>query len=240
MRAFVLLFLFAMCVCAIGQQNPGNNSSALVRPDAYIRVSQDASGSNVLEVTMLDRNYPAELLQRQLAQIGKEVGSQTRIILVERHNPMTGKKENGELRVTAAVPNLIDRAKGILGLQALARAFAGAPAPNTVDGLMVQYETEQPTEKIINKWNSDSVRVVGQASPGTGIEYRITLLSQDPTQIVIPEGRAGENVPKPPVPPAPSSSPNWIILTIFIIAALALGALVYSLLLRPGSRGNSQ
>lgn len=236
MRALLLFVLFIAAVCAFGQ---APSQGELVRPDAYVKVSKDSSGVDILEVTMLKANYPADLLRQQLTDLGKTLGSETKIILAERHNPTTGQSGSGLLRITASVPGLIDRKKNVLGLQALARAFAGVAEPNTIDGLMIQYTSETPNAKVIQRFTSQNVRVSGQADPRTGVEYRITLISQVPAEIVIPEGEeTTPAVAKPPVPPP--SGPGTGVIILIIVAALALGALVYSLLVRQRPNARSK
>ena len=232
---FILVSIALMLSIVAWAQDSAVTSN---RPDAYIKISTDNAGVQILEITMLKKDYPQELLRQQLATLGKEVGSEPRIVYAERHNPLTGKAAGGQLRVTAAVPGLIRHQESVLGLQALARAFAGAPSPNEVDGLMIQYAKEVPTKTTIRDYNAPGVvAVTANASPQTGVEYRIALLTQDPTKIIIPEGQAAK-APIPPTKPVEKSGGvNLIVIFVVIVAALAVGALVYSLLLRPKPRG---
>jgi hypothetical protein len=152
---------------------------------------------------------------------------------------LTGKSEGGQLRVTAAVPGLVNKEQNRLGLQQLARAFAGVAEPNTVDGLMIQYTPGIAGAQPVRRYTSDAVRLTGTYSPQTGLEYRVTLTDQARDHIIIPEG----NDPVPaaqPAKPAPEPRSNLLIYIIIVVAALALGALVYSLLLRPKPRERSR
>ena len=235
---FLLILLALVSSIVAWAQDPSATSK---RPDAYIKVSTDNAGIQILEITMLKADYPQELLKSQLANLGKELGTEPRIIYAERHNPLTGQMAGGQLRVTASVPGLIRRDQSVLGLQALARAFVGAPAPNVVDGLMIQFSKEIPTKSTIRDFNEAGViSITANASPQTGVEYRISLLTQDPTKIIIPEGLEGK---KPELPVKPVEKPsglNLIVVFLIVVAAIAAGALVYSLLLRPKPRGGSR
>jgi hypothetical protein len=64
------------------------------------------------------------------------------------------------------------------------------------------------------------------------VEFRIQLLTQDPAKISIPDDR--RQPPPKAAPPSPKPAPgtDWLLVGVIVVAAIAVGALVYSLLLR--------
>lgn len=104
---------------------------------------------------------------------------------------------------------------------------------------MVRFEGERPSENTLRLFNPNDGTVKLQAVPlsnPNGVEYRVQLLTQDPAKIHIPDDRkvtpkVADNAPKK------GSQVDWVLIGSFAAAALAVGALVYSLLLRakPGS-----
>jgi len=135
---------------------------------------------------------------------------------------------------------VILRQLGSVRLNPFAQAFAGAPKPWTIQALNLQFQGEVPTSSSLKSYLGKSVRVEGRFENASNpkladLEYRIQLLSQDPSKF---------DVPEPGAPPAKlasatgtKSSVDWTTFAVFVIAALSLGALVYSLLLRGRPRG---
>jgi hypothetical protein len=206
--------------------------------DATIVVRKNDLGTDNVTVS-LDEKYPPEVLKQQAEALAKNLGSDLRGYRTEIFRPNSN-DPGGYLRATFAVAGLIDRSKSTLGLQAMAQAFTGAPSPHTLHTLMVQYETEAPSRETLKQWRDPegSVLVQADASPQTGIEYRIKLNTQDASKIRIPEGAAAQAEKTAPTEKkVPPSRSDWWIWPVILLAAASIGALVYSLLLRPRPRG---
>jgi hypothetical protein len=134
-----------------------------------------------------------------------------------------------------AVDGVIDRQKGAMRLNPFAKAFAGAATPWTIHSLDLVFQNESPTSTTLKRWEGKGVIVEGRFQDSKdpmlkGIEYRIQLISQDPAKMDIPEpgDKAVAAVTKAPR----ASGADWATIAVFLIAAGAVGALVYSLLLR--------
>ncbi len=134
-------------------------------------------------------------------------------------------------RATFAATGLIDTQTGAFRLEPLARMLTGAEGKNEVHVISVVYESLRPGANTLQNFSSSSVQVQGVSDQSQiGLEYRIKLLTQDPSKITIPE-LATETAKKPP-PVAPTQGVDWLLWTLIVVAALALSALVYSLLVR--------
>jgi hypothetical protein len=246
--ALALIFLMVMCLAlSQGQVTPAPGSQDESRPnlfltahfDVIIRVTKHDLGADLVEITALNPEYPPELLRKQVEQLGESLQSAPRGLRITSYR-YEGDSGPGQARASFGLVGLVRRDEAKLGLQQITRAFAGAPEPYTVHGLNIQYESEAPDTNILRRYRSDVVELEAQAHPMTGIEYRIVLRSQDPEAIVIPEGQDAHDARNaPPVPP-PADGPNWLIIVIIAVASIALGALVYSLLLRPRSTGRKR
>jgi hypothetical protein len=221
----------SFCAC-FGQQNPPDLFQTM-RPDLMIVVSKHPTGADDLEITTLAKNYPQALLAKQIQDLGSQIGSAPRGLSIASTNPIPGNANTAALRAIFAVSGLIQRDKNILGLQAIARAFAASPENGKANALMIQFSTESPTSTIVQRFRSEAVELQASADPRFGLEYRIKLSSTDPAKIVIPEGQAAKDFRAAKPEPAPKGGPDWSIIVVIAIAALAVGALVYSLLLRP-------
>jgi hypothetical protein len=205
------------------------------KPDAMITVRKHASGTDLVEVTMQSEEYPAELLKAQVIELGRLLNSEPTGLRVGAYD-VESDPPMRFLQATFAVRGLITPETGVLRLEPFAKAFAGAPKPHQVDGLMIQFEGVKPTERTLYvyrpKTGSVQVQAAVPASDPPMIEYRIQLGTQDPAAITIPDDPSAKPavVAQPPKASNPAMDP--ILIGAFALGLLALGALVYSLLLR--------
>ncbi len=232
MRKALAIGLVLMAGLCLGQGQATPNLFLTEKQDVTMVVRKSRLGPDDLSITVED-TYPKEQLQGQVQALAQSLGSEVLGLSVTAFNPNPQNVAGGFLRAVCSVRGLVDREKGVLNLQSIARAFAGGKAP--VDVLYIQFETEAPSTNVLQQWRAPdgSVIVQGRASPQFGIEYKIKLNTQDPAKIRIPEGADAKEEQKAPVKPVPPPPSNTWIWPVVILAALALGALVYSLLLRP-------
>lgn len=210
------------------------NLFSTVKPDIMVIVREHPTGAEIVQVTALAKGYPTELLKSQLTQLGFNLNASVRGIQMERPNLGT-KAPVSFLRAEFATDGLIDRSKGILRLGPIVKAFAGAPAPYTVQGMKIAFEGEKTTKKMLRDFPSPGiVEIEGRASINPpGIEYQVKLICQEAALIDIPDEYAPPANQKPV--PIPSSSPSPLMLVgLFSLAGVALGALVYLALLKAG------
>lgn len=203
-----------------------------VRPQLLIGIRRDPNGSraDLIEARTIDPKYPPEQLRAQIIELGRLMGSEPRGLNVTRSS-ITGDASMTTIKATCAIDNIIDRESTKLNLGAIAKAFAGYAAPNEVTGLSVQFLGEAPKKTTLLEYGKegDPVMVQGSYDPTfNGVEYRIKINSQDPKLIEIPEG-SEQKAPTTPSTDAGTGT-DWTVWGLVFIAAIAVGALVYSLL----------
>ncbi len=201
-----------------------------VRPQLLVSIHRDPNGSraDLIEVRTIHPQYPPEQLRAQIMELGRLMGSEPRGLMVARTSISSNMST---IKATCAVDNIIDRESAKLHLEEIAKAFAGYPEPHAVTGISVQFVGEAPKSETLLEFGSetDSVQVQGMYdSAFGGVEYRIKLNVQDPKLIQIPEG----NEQKPSAIPSTEArkGTDWTTWALIAIAAIAVGALVYSLL----------
>lgn len=210
-----------------------------VPPQMTIVVRKHNTGADLVEITMLQPQYPEDLLQAQCQEVGTLTGSPVRGLVVYKTTIDPSNPKLSFVKAQFATDRLIDAQTGALRLEPLIRSFAGAPAPNTIFNMMVSFAAVTANQTTVRHFLSDKVAVVGRSSSGTppGVEYRIAILKQDQEGIRVPDRVEPE--PQKPAEQPMGSSNTALIWSLVIVAALATGALVYFALLR-GGRGSTQ
>lgn len=232
-RLLIFAILGAALPCC-AQEGEGNLFST-VRPDVMVIVRQhNDTTADYVQITVLAKNYPPALLKGQIDKIGEYLHTSARGIQFTKPQLET-KAQVSFLRADFATDGLIDRTKGIVRLEPIVKAFVGAPEPYTVKGMKIVFEGERTTKNMFKHYPLPGVlEVEGRASAmPAGIEYQVKLIGQDPEQVKIPE----EYSPRTNQPPSkePSSSPNTgLLIGLFLLVGLGLGALVYLALLKAG------
>ncbi len=182
-----------------------------------------------MTVTVLDADYPPDLLQTQATAMGSESPSGIRGLQVSPYQPDKNNPTSSFLRASFAVDGLIDQ-QGMLHIEPLARALAGAPAPHTIHQFFVEFEGATIAPTTLGDFSSPSVLVTRDVQ-GPRVEYAVTLYSQVPAAIQIPDSNAPITTITPLDQPKKEKGTDWVTLTAYIVAAVAGGALVYCLLL---------
>jgi hypothetical protein len=230
-RVACLLALLLLHLGSAQTSNPPDLFTSL-KTQITIRVSKHPTGADLVEITALDPNYPAETLRAQAEKICSEIGSTTRGLQVYKMS--LGSGDLTFLKATFGTIGILNGPQGIK-LQPLARAFAGGTGPSLVEGIDVIASGVTPLPDTLGRWDSKEVIVQGLPPAGTVLEYRIKLLSQDPKAIVIPDlsNPQAQNAASRGIQSGPS---RWIIWILVVIGALAVGAIVYNLALRSSPR----
>lgn len=206
------------------------------KPQATVVVKEEPTGTELVDITMLDPNFPKPVLQKVIEGIGLQLGVAPKGVYV--FDDAFGKEANQKfVKARFGVSGLIDRSTGALNLQVLAKAFSGELAPNTIKTFSVVFDGEFPTARTLRSYSSDAVVVDGKFSSNPpSIEYLIALRTQETEKIEIPL----RHVPPPVVPEQSSSSnavPMNVLIAIIVIGSISAGLLVYFLLL--GRSGKS-
>ena len=203
-----------------------------------VRRDPNGSRADLIEVRTIDPQYPEDQLRAQLIDLGRRLGSEPRGLLVARSSITGDDASMTTIKGSCAVDNLIDRSTGHFHLTEIARAFAGYPEGSTVTGISVMFVGEIPSKTTLLEYGGPDgpIQVQGIFDPTIrGVQYRLKLNTQNPEQIDIPEG--AEQKPQSRTSSVPSQGLDWTVWGLIAAAALAIGALVYSLLVRsPASK----
>lgn len=207
-----------------------------VRPEISIVVREHPTSAEMVRVTALASDYPPELLQRQAARIGEYAGSPARGIHLESQLLDPANERLRFLTASFATDHLIDRAMGVLRLEPIVKAFADPDSGRPVTGISIMFDGEAASEKIVRTFSSPAVVVEGRVTQSPpGIEYRVRLLTQDPSLIQIPENAKEAAAISPKSRTKGPSAP--VLIALGALAAIAAGALVYLALLRTPGEG---
>lgn len=199
-----------------------------MRPGVSIVIKQD-SGSELVNISMLNAKYPPELLQQQINSLGQEVGVAPRGVMIFAQAYGEGQYQR-IVKAQFAINGLMNRIRGETNLQALARTFAGAPEPYTIHAIQVILDGELPQERTLRTFANEGTVVSGTANsnPNT-IEYLIQLKTQDRKRIHIPLSHIKEAQPEP-VAKVQAGLPANVLILLIVFASIAAGALVYFLM----------
>jgi hypothetical protein len=227
--AIALLTLLALAAGASAQE--GRVAPASIS----VVVEEQALGPELVEITALRPDYPADLLRRQVARLGELANSTPRGLHVATHEVGGQGPRARFLKAKFAIDNLIQRDRGVLWLQPIVQAFADAPEPFTIRTMKVQFAGESPGEGTLTGYVSEAIGLVGTVTlQPPGIEYLISLKTQDPALLTIPERHAP--VPAEPAEAERARAPWAAVIGLLAVAALAAGCLVYFAALAWGRR----
>jgi hypothetical protein len=204
---------------------------ATVRPDTTVVVREHATGADIVEVTLLDPQYPSGLLKAQLDALGTHLGSPPRGLEVFLYQVDPAKSELTFLKARFAVDGLIDRQAQVLRIEPLLKALALRADGHAVRGISLIFQGERPTANTIRRFESQAVLAEARAiDDPPAIEYRIQLRADSPEEISFPERR----MEQPAAPKASTIRKNdsTLIIGAIIAAGVASGALVYLALLQ--------
>jgi len=235
MRCLPTLFLLVLMQACVAQTGTTPESQLPTTPDATIVVQKHQTGADIVQVTMRSPGYPTDLLRNQVMSLTKFLKREPRGVNAMEVDLDPSNPNMKFTKASFAVDGLIDREKGGFHLNELVQAFAGAPKPWTISEMDIKFESEVPGDLTLKAWRSKSLECVGQSTGVsdprlTGVEYRIKLLKQDPATFDIP-GPGQKPVAEKAKPPR-DSGVDWAAITVLGVAAIAVGVLVYSLLLR--------
>ena len=204
--------------------------------DVIVTVRKDGVGADIVSVGARDSAYPPELLRKQMVDLGARLGQGgARGVFVSQETLRAGEPASSVVRGTCGVDGLID-ASGRLYVAPIAQAFAAAPAPYTVHRMLVSFDGVPivPGRTIAYHKAGGGSDLAFEGRPvGASVEYQVELLSQNPSRLIVNEG---ESPPAATAVKPSASGPDPGTLALFVVAALAAGALVYCLLLLLGRR----
>lgn len=226
--------IYAVAWCQTSEQQAFPDPMQM-RTDVTIVVTQDSMGAQLLEVTVLDGAYPLSQLEAQCQRLGTMLESMPRGLSVQSLKLREG--EPGLPKAKFAVNNLIDPTQGLVRLEPLVRSFGTRPGVPQIRVLAVIVEGIRPSPMTLQSWFTSEVSVRGSVSDiargaPAALEYRIAIAADDPVTVVIPD-RHTEPPKRAAQPQAQQNSPV-LLYVVVVLGSIALGALVYSLMLRSG------
>jgi hypothetical protein len=224
--AFAWALLAASAARPQGGEQPPDPS--LVAPQVSIVVREHATSADMVEVTPLSKDYPPELLRSQCQALGASLGSPPRglDVRVESVDPAKGITF---VKASFATDGIIDLAERRLNLQAVVRAFLGAPEPHTLSSFLISFAGEAPQgDRTLRDYSSDAVVVKASVNEApAGIDYRIVALTQDPSKVTIPDHYTPADRPDGRPASGVVTAPDPVVLGLVGVGGLAAGALVY-------------
>ena len=238
MRVLPMLLLLGILRVAVAQpkSTPDSRPSLFTTlvPDATITIKKHPMGADMVEITLTAKGYPANLIRSQIRNLGRYLGSEPRGVEVWDYILDPSNPAMHFTKATFAVDGVIDTVHGSMRLNPFAKAFAGAEKPWTIRSIDFLFQNEVPIHSMSGVWVGKGAvverRFQDNRSPQlTGLEFRVQLLTQDPAKMDIPEpGDKAETAKHS----SHSQGTDWTTIAVFLVAAGAVGALVYSLLLR--------
>ncbi|MFY9233308.1 MAG: hypothetical protein WAO58_02500 [Fimbriimonadaceae bacterium] len=200
-----------------------------MRPDVIVTV-QARQGGELVEIRTGKPGYPTELLTEQISKLSQLLGRQATIEYIQRAQDKT-------LAARFGIVGLVDERARLYRLAPLAKAFAGAPAPYTIQGIHITLNGEKGYEGDIGRYARPGAFEIealrSEGGPLPMLEYRIKLLTQDPRQLDIPEKF---EKPASPTVERPNQTSPVLFYVLLGVAAAAAGVLVYLALLRASTR----
>lgn len=214
------------------------------RPDILVVVTQHPLGPDMFTISALDANYPPDALNQAIAAFGKSLNSAPRglVITVSTVKTASGESQNF-LQAAFAVDGFMSA--NAVKLQDLTRAFSGFPAGKgqvkTLDVSLAGYVANSHTIQsyVGPDPKAPTVEISAQSyQKPAGVEFRINLLSQDASQIVIPDST--DHIQDVLQSKKGGASGIWVLeLLVIGLAGIGAAVLVYNFLLRGGSRAKS-
>lgn len=233
---WLLAFCVLISAVAMGQQPERASLFDTIRPDMSIVVKKHPVGADMVEITMLQSNFPEALLQDRANALGAALGSAPRGLTVVKQQLDPNNPKLAFIKATFAVDGLTIPDQGRIRLQPLVQAFTGLPEDASVKGISIIFDGVSPSKNTVQTLATKAVDVEGRinAEP-KGLEYRIHIKTSNPAEVEIPD-----RVEEPKPAPTPSASRGGIPIAFWIalaVAGIAAGILVYSALLRGGRSG---
>lgn len=195
------------------------------RPAMSILVRKHQMGADMVQVTMLKGDYPAELLRQQILLMPSYGTTPPRGLEIFGGAPAKTLRQ-----AMFAVDGLLMPKTGEINFEAIVKPFLGAPEPYAVDTMIVVVEgmPAVPNTTLVEH-ATDTVLLKGVPLGSDSIEYRISVSSQDPAQIKIPTKYEATTKSETPGKGGSGNSRQVILIGIGVAGVIAAGALVYSL-----------
>jgi hypothetical protein len=214
----------------------GKSVFNVARPDVIIQIKHHTMGTDIFEISTVIPNYPPELLQAQVEKLCSILNVPARGLQVIKAG-ISGDSKVTTTRATFGTAGIINLEQGIVNLEPILQAFAGASEPNTVDGITIMFNEMKATPHMLRSFSSTAVRLqaISNENPPV-VEYRVQLLSQDPAAIKVPSSAESEQKAPPVASTVQQKGVDWTLWIALIGGAVAAATLVYFLMLRTSTK----
>lgn len=234
-----VLVTLGLALASLGwvQETPPTPNAA-VRPQVVAYIREHPTGANMVQISMVEPGYPPDLLKSQILDLCRRLKSEPLGLNIYQEELIANQPKLRFLKATFATYGLTDSEGGV-NLTPLLQAFAGAPAPNTVKGMVVVLDDFTPVpKKTLRNFSSPAVAIQGRVDENPpAVQYDIQLLTQNPSEINVQA--EPERVEKSPVVTTVRRTPSAILWMLIVLAGLSVGALVYFLVSRWYSNSSS-
>ncbi len=208
-----------------------------IRPEANIVIKRHNMGADLVEITVLNKDYPADALKAKIASLGKYLAVEPRGLAVNSVVLDPTSKVGAFLKASFGIDGLIRSTEPRLNLRPILQAFGTGPDP--LKKLSVQFAGVVPSSDTFARFlpEDGTVRIEAIATKTPpGIDYHVDVVTDDPEKIILP-GLRSESQKVREATKIPTGPPLGAIVG-FAVGGLGLGLLVYSLALRGrGSKG---
>lgn len=208
-----------------------------IRPEANIVIKRHNMGADLVEITVLSKDYPADALRAKIAALGKYLSVEPRGLAVNTVVLDPTSKAGAFLKASFGIDGLIRQAEPRLNLKPILQAFGTGDQP--LKKLSVQFAGVVPSNDTFARFlpEDGSVRIEAIATQTPpGIDYHVEVATDDPEKIILP-GLQSESQKVREATKISSGPPVGAIVG-FAVGGLGLGLLVYSLALRGrGTKG---
>lgn len=218
--------LLAACI-SLGQGEVYDS----IRPEANIVIKRHSMGADLVEITVLSKEYPAESLRAKIASLGKYLSVEPRGVAVNSVVLDPTSKVGAFLKASFAVDGLIRSTEPRLNLRPILQAFGTGSDP--LKKLSVQFAGVVESRDTFSRFLPDDgtvrIEAIATRTP-PGIDYHVDVVTDDPEKIILPGLRADSQKVREAT--KISSGPPLGAIVGFGVGGLGLGLLVYSLALR--------
>jgi len=219
----LLLGLLSVPFTAQSQSVPDLFQKA--RPDVLIVVREHAGGAEAVEVKAVNPEITPDELQKSITTLGERLG--VRVTALRTYANRAGDSPNARfIEASFGIDKLSE--PDAIRLNEIAQAFVS----EHVSGIGVIFENRGVDRNTIESYRSKDIEVAGQYLPGAiGLEYRILANTKEVERFSIPSSKAASQQSQTKKSER-NAGPDPSFYALIGVAAIALGALVYSLLLR--------
>jgi hypothetical protein len=228
-RILFLTILATLSVTPLAQASEDLSADErvqLVQPQVVISIEHVEGTGDVVQLHYRGGLYDEAAIKRAIDALAASTGSQP-----GTYQFMPGATADEVSKAIFIAKNVVDPSSGDIRLQPVVRAFM-AGAQGSVESFSVRIVGMAPNAySTLASYNSKTVALRAFYDAATpSIEYRILVLTDDPSKVQIPPRHIPDEMQNQPLE-EPRSSPAPLLVGLIVLAGASAGALVYFFLL---------